>query len=246
MRPSSANGRTPDIPACLATILSRFGLLLSGVLLSSCVILPYTPSAETVRSPCPMPLEEKVQLNIGPRHLLDEVAGEIQSRLPAMVEVDRLEFRDAAFPDGGWTLGQLLDGEQGCRNLPQPADYLVLIGQPQYDTVDSKGGVAFYLGFFGAGKSTSTGDFSALVIDLRHCCPVNVVTAESEGTNLGAGLFYGLFIYPMVDRSVLDGLGRGVADLLAESSSGAPLRVVVMAAESGDRSNFLLRSTRPE
>jgi hypothetical protein len=191
-------------------------------------------------------VEKDIHVTIGPRKLLEDVAQTLKENAPSIVLIDGLEFRDAAFPDGNWTLDRLLAAESACRGLPLPADYLVLIGRPQHATVKKKGEIFFYYGFLGLTKVDETGDLSALVVDLENCRPVTIVTASAEGSMVGAGLFYGLFVYPRIDKSVLRGLGQGAAEVLAEARPAGPLRVVVMAAESQEQTNFLEQGRQPK
>jgi hypothetical protein len=213
--------------------------------LAACVVVPYTPTAKSVRSTCPAEFEGEIYLTIGPRTFLDQLEAAIKDEAPDAVFVDRLLFRDALFPDGGWTLRQLLGREAGCGSGSPQADYLVLIGRPQYAKSHEKGGVVFYLGFFGAAKSETTGELSALIIDLKDCRPVTIVTARAEG----GGVRCRPLLWPVYlpqDRQERPRLFRaGVAEALRELGPRRGLRIALMAAESKESQNFLNRPLKP-
>jgi hypothetical protein len=224
----------------LLVTAGRSSLLLALLLLflpSACVMVPYTPSAESTRALYTIEAEENLIVTLGPRKLLDSVSKALKKEASAIELVDRLEFRDRAWPDGGWTLHQLLEG-RGPGGLP--ADSLVLVGRI-HRTTKKWGEMGIYLGFFGLMKDDETAELSALVIDLRTMQPVTVVTTTTKGSDFGVGLFYGLFIIADMEKSVLRGLSRDIALVLTEIGAGKPLRVAVMAAESQEATSFLTR-----
>jgi hypothetical protein len=220
----------------------RRSSLLPGLLFlflpAACVMVPYTPSAESTRALYPIAAEKNFIVTIGPRKLLDSVSEALKKEASAIELVDRLEFRDRTWPDGGWTLHQLLEG-RGPGGLP--ADSLVVVGSIHHVETKKRGGMTFYIGFYGLTKTDETAELSALVIDLRTMLPVTVVTTTTKGSDFGVGLFYGLFIIADMEKSVLRGLSRDIALVLKEIGAGKPLRVAVMAAESQETTSFLTR-----
>ena len=83
---------------------SMASILFIIVGMSSCIKIPYKPRPEvSLLDESQMPPGEVI-VSVGPRNLIEQVTEEI-TKADARIEItDPMIFRDAAFPDGGWTV----------------------------------------------------------------------------------------------------------------------------------------------
>jgi hypothetical protein len=212
------------------------------LLASACVIVPYTPKSSVVHRPAQIDAPEQVLVSIGPRRFLDQASESLVAADRRVELVDRVLFRDTAFPDGGWTLQELLEEQARGRITTLGVDYAVLLGPMQSETVDSKGEIMVYIGLWGYTKSDERAALSAAIIDLRSSAIIDFVALEAAGSEGAAGLFYGVVWYPRFDASIMKGMGRHVAATLVAARPEGPIRTVVVAAESLTRTANPLRA----
>lgn len=227
-------------PLCIRKVLFHVWWIIAPALgfifiagVSSCIMIPYEPSAEVSLSDKGHIPPGEVMVTVGPRNLLEEVSEEI-AKTDARIEiVDPITFRDAAFPDGGWTVSQLFQ-EGNCRRVSSEldVDYLVLIGGVKETPGDEVGGIIIYIGFYGAGYSEEEVSLSATIIDLKNERPLYDVNSSAQGTFGGVGLFYGLFITPMTESGAIEGLGYGIAKNVINNSQAEKVRIAVLALEN--------------
>jgi hypothetical protein len=202
------------------------------LLASACVIVPYTPKASAEHSAAQVRAPEQVIVSIGPRRFLDKASESIGSAARRVELVDRLSFRDAAFPEGGWTLQELLGEPARERLSGLGLDYAVLLGPMATETIDSKGAAMLYIGLFGYAKTDERATLSAVVIDLHSSAIIDFIEVKAEGSSGAAGLVYGVIWEPSFDASIMKGMGRHVAGTLVAAKPEGPIRTVVVAAES--------------
>ncbi len=174
----------------------------------------------------------EVIVSVGPRNLIEQVAEEI-TKADARIEItDPITFRDAAFPNGGWTVSHLFQ-EGNCRRVSNEldVDYLVLIGGVKKIPGDEAGGIIIYIGFYGAGYSEEEVSLSATIIDLKNERLLHGVNSSAKGIFSGVGLFYGLFITPMTESGAIEGLGHGIAKTIIDNDTTEKVRIAVLALE---------------
>jgi hypothetical protein len=202
------------------------------LLSSACVIVPYTPKASAEHRAVQVRAPEQVIVSIGPRRFLDQASKSIGSAERRVELFDRQSFRDAAFPEGGWTLQELL-GEPAREHVSALGlDYAVLLGPIATEMLDSKGAAIRQLGVWGYDKTDERATLSAVVIDLRSSMIIDFIEVEAAGSSGAAGLFYGVIWAPSFDASIMKGMARHVADTLVAAKPQGPIRTVVVAAES--------------
>jgi hypothetical protein len=203
-----------------------------NMVLAGCVIVPYKPKAEVVDQRDVQVDSAAFVVTIAPRQMLEEFTEAIEDEDDSIKVVPPQEFLDAAFIDEDASLARMLEPETCARVRERTgADYLVLIGEVTESTQDEHGGMAFYMGFFGAQSSEEHATAVATVIDLANARPLSEVSSHAQGRSRGVGVFYGLFVVPLTDSSARDGLARAVvADMRSQSGPGK-LRIGVLAAE---------------
>ena len=217
-------------------------LLLAASLSSGCVVVPYKPSARVWDSAEVALDPALVLVTAARREFLEEVSDAIRSEDGAITVVDPQVFADAACLDDDERLSRLLT-EPACARVREQtaADYLVLVGTQQQESGELQGFMTFYLGFWGAAKETGGVSNLAFIFDLKTAMPLSRVSSKAEGTILGAGVVYGLFVVPLTESSAMDGLARGVVARLREGAGAGPLTIAVMGAEPvRDKSRVVL------
>jgi len=213
--------------------ISRWFLVVAiNTVLAGCVIVPYKPKAEVVDQRDVQVDSAAFVVTIAPRQMLEEFTEAIEDEDDLIKVVPPQEFLDAAFIDEDASLAKMLEPGTCARVRERTgADYLVLIGEVAESTQDEHGGMAFYMGFFGASSSEEHATAVATVIDLANARPLSEVSSHAQGRSRAVGAFYGLFVVPMTGSSARDGLARAVvSDMRAQSGPGQ-LRIAVLAAE---------------
>jgi hypothetical protein len=209
-----------------------FVVIVVTLVAAGCVIVPYKPKAEVVDRRDVEVDSSSIVVTIAPRQLIEKFTEAIEDEDEAITVVPPQEFIDAAFIDQDASLAKMLEPETCARVRERvQTDYLVLIGEVTESTQDEHGGMAFYMGFFGAQSSEEHATAVATVIDLVNARPLAEVSSHAQGRSRGVGAFYGLFVVPLTDSSARDGLARAVvADIRSQSGPGK-LRIAVLAAE---------------
>jgi hypothetical protein len=225
---------------------SAFGaaLTLAGLvmLLSGCVVVPYSPPTESQSTPVRLENAEQVVLSIGPRELLEEARDALRRRDRALDIVDSLAFRDAAFPEGGWRLSQLLAPDALPRLASTGADYLVVVGPVRVVGGESHG---LFLevpgfGFYGAGTGSTTGSALVLIVDLARGAVLDTVKTRATGTDVAVGFFYGLIVHATTETSVRSACLDSVVETIRAARPDGVVRLALMAAEPVASSNYAL------
>jgi hypothetical protein len=114
------------------------GALIFSLSAASCIPVPYPVTPEVAISEKPV-LANDILLSVGPRELLESISREIKASHENIEIIDGELFRDTAFPEGGWRLGQLLEPST-CNRVQQQLniDYLVIVGPEKLILSDDK------------------------------------------------------------------------------------------------------------
>jgi hypothetical protein len=216
-----------------AKIMERWTLVLvTGAVLAGCVIVPYKPAAEVAQTREVALDSAHILVTLGPRQMIEEFTEAIEDEDKSIQVVPPQEFIDVAFVDQDMTLAKLLDPAT-CSRIHERlgTDFAVLIGETTQYATDEHGGMIAYLGIYGAATSKEHTSSLATVIDIENAAPLCSVNSHAQGTSVGVGAFYGLFVVPMTGSSARDGLARGVVSAMRERKATGPLRIAVLAAE---------------
>jgi hypothetical protein len=200
------------------------------MLIGGCIVIPHpvTPNVERVDQ---VAVSSDVYITVGPRKLLEKVSSQIEKNSDNIEVIDPLVFRDAAFPDGGWSLNELLSSPR-CIEITERlnVDYLILVGMRATEEGDLDG---FFIPLVaGAGSIPEESSLSALVIDLRRQSIVCEFVATAEST--GRMLYYVIVVVgtnPMTESAVIKGIADGISKELSQLGSGEVVRIAVLAAE---------------
>lgn len=199
---------------------------------TSCVIIPYEPSADIAYASEEPPLAEDMIITAGPRKLLLEVSDAIQQANPDIDVVDSLYFRDRAFPDGDWRVARVMDASN-CKLIAHASgvDYLVLVAPVQVREDGIDGPFVVWIGFYGIGTTDSEAKLSATVIDLRRGQVLLRVESTAQGKGGALGWFYGVFVVPETLSGAIEGLGQEVAKSIAREGDSKKIKLAVLALE---------------
>ena len=213
-------------------------LVVALVVLAGCVVVPYRPAAEVATTTDIALDPTAIMVTAGPRALLEEVGKGLRHRDKEFTIVGSAKFADIAFLDEDVHLARLLDPVV-CARVRQQLDvrYVVLVGEVEEQTLEERGFMAVYMGFFGASKAKERTALAATIIDVDRAQPLQNVSSNAEGSALGVGMFYGLFVVPMTESSAKAGLVRGVAASIRQAAGAGPLNIAVMAAEKDQAAN---------
>lgn len=210
--------------------------LLAGplaLLLAGCVVVPY-PVTPEIRRIDDVEIIDPVLVTIGPRRLIDAVSESIVKHHADVELVDPLLVRDTAFPDGGWSLQELLQSGR-CKAVAEQLDvqYLVLVAPAKLERGEEKG--VFIPLAFGAMKASEKSTLSSVIVDLGNGSLLCQVQAEASGHE--RLLYYVIYIVaadPRTEAAVIEGLGKTIAETLASHRPGERLRIAVLAAEGSE------------
>lgn len=199
--------------------------------LAGCLYLPYSPSATTTLEPPTLDDPRTVLLSVGPRNDLAELQAGLLRRCERCEAIDGLSFRDAVFPDGGWTLAELLDPNARARVAGSGAEFLIVL-EPQRDETTFTWGFMFYYAiFFGFGLERPRVTSSALLVELERGEPLERVRATAEGLSIGIGWVFALFIVADSERGSRDAVLDRLAAALVAARPDGPIRFAALAAE---------------
>jgi hypothetical protein len=209
-----------------------FCLLIAAVMATGCVVVPYRPSADVAMATDIALDPADLIVTAGPRKLLQDIGKRLTRHDPAVTVVGPAAFADVAFLDEDVRLARLLAPDACSRVREQlGVQYVVLLGEVEEQTLEERGFMAVYMGFFGLAQSKERTALAATIIDLEARRPLSNVRSDAEGSSTGVGLFYGLFIVPMTESSAKAGLVRGVVASMRQDAGKGPLKIAVMAAE---------------
>jgi len=205
-------------------------LTIALICLYGCVPVPYpvTPQLE-VSDSVVLPSED-ILVTLGPRSFLESLEKALTDESSRIEIADALSFRDAAFPEGGWTLAQLL-APGNCDRVRQQTgvDVVVLFGPLETESSRLRGP---YIWPAGVGQATTESTLSAVLIDLESndlVCQVDV-TARGKYTLMSWG--WTVPVLPMTESGAIAGMMRTLAEEIRRRTAADHPRVVLLAAEA--------------
>lgn len=213
----------------------------AGILAAGCVVVPYSPPAESSSTPVRLEQADRVLVTVGPRQLLEDTSDALRRRDRDIEIVDSFAFRTAVFPEGDWRLSRLLDPGRRSLLAASGADYLVVVGPVLTGARDERGlfvGTAY--GFYGAGTNTTQGSALMLIVDLARGEILDALRTRAEGTDVAVGFFYGLIIHATTESSVRRACLDSVVETLRRVHPEGRLRLALMAAEPVGSSEYAL------
>ena len=129
----------------------------------------------------------EILLTRGPRQFLQSMESALSEADPGLVIADGTTFRDAAFPDGGWTLAEMLTPAARQRvRQPLSVDYLLLFGPLQHTHGDGGGTDTISLEMpvaAGVGQPEEESTLSGLIVDLATGNIVSQVDVTAAGSS---------------------------------------------------------------
>lgn len=195
-------------------------------LATACVPIPYKPSATVATDPAaemPVALVARAQEDDAVRTL----ARKIHSMDDQLVVVSLRELGDIAFAEGDCTIELLVGADRRDRLRKYLGlSYLVLVGDLAESEQTRHGG---FIPLLGAGTYSGTTRASATVVDLldgRLLSGIDSSTSASGGGVIYG--FFGVFVVPMSESSVYDGITKGVVAAIRSRSGEGPLRIAVL------------------
>lgn len=213
-------------------------LILCAFSLSGCGIsIPTSVTPMITKSQQPISISDELLVTLGPRRLLEEISQGISDRSKDIEVVDALVYRDTVFPNGGWTLKELLT-PKNCKRVYDllQVDFLVLIGRINTETGNEEG---FFIPLVvGAMSAERTVKLTATIYDLKSSKFSCEVYSEAQGKER----VYSYVILvagktPQILTAAVDGLAKGVVDQLNLLKKNSKNRIVVMAVENPVQTN---------
>jgi len=209
---------------------------LLALLLAGCIAIPYPAPVDVVRID-DVRLADDIVVSAGPSTLLESLGERLEDAHRGLRVMDPIAFRDAAFPEGGWRLQELLETGR-CRRVAEDLGirFLVLVGGGVTEGRDEMGIMMPLMMPVGAMTMGQTSVLSAVIIDLERGVPACQLRSEGKGFGMAlVWVVFSAFVVPLTDSSAERGLARAIAEALVDESDDGPFRIALMAAEaSGD------------
>lgn len=217
--------------------MNRASACLMCLLLSGCIIVPHGVEPDTARSERAVLPEKEILLTRGPRHFLESMETALAEADPALVIVDGMAFRDAAFPEGGWTLAEMLTPAARQRVRQQlSVDYLLLFGPLQYESGEVEGPNTITLGApiaAGVGHIDEQSTLSGLIIDLASSDIVSQVDVTAAGSSSFAiWIIVAVGTYAETGESAMRGMAGALATEIRGHSQKPKPSIALLAAEA--------------
>jgi hypothetical protein len=172
-----------------------------------------------------------VYVTLGPRVLIEQFGELLEKRLANSRLVDPLTFRDTAFPEGGWSLTELISPAL-CKHVRETLSvrYAVLLEAGPRMEPDRERSVFFGIGV--SGYHTEESALSAIIVDLGSSELICRVASSASGKELFLVTWAGGYATdPITESAVLTGLSDSVAEVLMEQDTAEPLAFTVLAVE---------------
>jgi len=201
-------------------------LILSTI---SCVYIPYPVPAE-VKYVENATFPEDAILTLGPRDLLADVAESITERDSNIEVIDGQLFRDTAFPQGNWTLNNMLMPETCDRiNKQLDVDYLVVVSTEGIIQGEEEG---FYF-LVGAMVADEEFTIDAMLLDLKTGKSVCQISSEAHGKEKAfIWIIVGVGAGPTTKSSAITDLGEEIATVIRKNIKSGKISIAIMAAEA--------------
>ena len=219
------------MPGRIAIVrIQLFVVVLVSLKISGCLVvpIPYPVEAETT-------VVEGVKitgyLSVGPRRLIEDIALRIEKFDERIEAVDPIVFRDMAFPDGGWSIAELLK-DDNCTSLRKSSGVrflvLLVVGPPQRDQKEK----TVSLGLGATGYATEKSQLSAVLVDFDN----SKVVCQIDSTATGRELFFvtwagGYATNAITEPSVKNALAQAIATRLRYEAGESVVKVAILAAE---------------
>ena len=205
-------------------------LVVAALILStiSCVYIPYPVPAE-VKYVENATFPEDAILTLGPRDLLADVAESITETDSNIEVIDGQLFRDTAFPQGNWTLNNMLIPETCNRiNKQLDVDYLVVVST---EGIIQGEGEGFYF-LVGAMVADEEFTIDAMLLDLKTAKSVCQISSEAHGKEKAfIWIIVGVGAGPTTKSSAITVMGEAIANMIRERATSDIVRIAIMAAE---------------
>lgn len=215
-----------------SSLLRCSKLLVSTILILSaisCVYIPYPVPAD-VKYVQNASFPEDAILTLGPRDLLADVAESITERDSNIEVIDGELFRDTVFPEGDWTLNNMLVPET-CRRINKQldVDYLVVVSTEGIVEGEAEG---FYF-LVGAMVSDEEFTIDAMLLDLKSGDSVCQIRSEAHGKEKGfIWIIVMIAAGPTTKSSAITDLGEEIASVIRENTKSEKVSIAIMAAET--------------
>jgi hypothetical protein len=195
----------------------------------SCVYIPYPVPAE-VKYVENATFPEDAILTLGPRDLLADVAESITERDSNIEVVDGQLFRDTAFPQGNWTLNNMLMPETCNRiNKQLDVDYLVVVSTEGIIQGEEEG---FYF-LVGAMVADEEFTIDAILLDLKSAKSICQISSEAHGKEKAFfWIIVGVGAGPTTKSSAITDLGEEIATVIRKNIKSGKISIAIMAAEA--------------
>jgi hypothetical protein len=213
-----------DIRTILIAFVSTLFIMSCGAAVPSKAIPKVTRIEKVV-------LPENTMVTLGPRRLLSEISHEIEESGANIEVIDGLLFRDTAFPNGGWTLQELLNPKTCSEvNRQLNVNYLVLVGSSKVTSEEEEGFMIPLL--VGAMSVESASTLSAVIFDLGSGDQICQITSEARGKErVFAYVIFVVGSVPQIKTASIEGLANEVISVITELGAQETKRIAIMAAE---------------
>lgn len=212
-------------------------MVMAGAALSGCIAVPHDVDPEIAKSAEAVLPAEEILLTVGPRQFLDTMQEALQDVDPDLDIVEGMTFRDTAFPNGGWTLAEMLTPagrERVRRELAM--DYLLLFGPLQYESGDLEGPNTLAIGMpvaAGFGQVDEESTLSGLIVDLSDGTVVSQVDVTATGsTSFAVWIIVAVGTYAETGESAVHGMASALATEIRGHSDKPQPRIALLAAEA--------------
>jgi len=211
----------------------------AALMSAACVPIPVpvTPTIEELVVQAP---QSDIRVSVGPRRLLEKVSEAVEKEDERIDVVDPLAFRDAAFPEGGWYLRDLLDPQLH----PDPGGglgvrYLAIV--KDHGSTEDVWDEARAPMIMGAATYAERRLLATIVIDLESRAPVSYGRIDAQGSG-GGGFFliYGLFLVPKTESGAQSGVASAIVAAVRQNTPVDPVRIAILAGETGSVSACLV------
>lgn len=215
----------------LAACSARFLVVMTILISSGCVIVPVPVKPKLERLEV-TGIADDIRVSVGPRQLLEEVGEKIVKAKNNIEIIDALEFRDTAFPEGGWRLVDLLDPETARRTADNlDVSHLVLIQPGKLNEWEETLNVFVPLAF-GVGAGEETSSLTVTIVDLYAPDELRKTRVTAVGkARMFMLVIYGIGTEPMTAGSVYKGIASAILNEMEENERNGPVRIALLATE---------------
>jgi hypothetical protein len=213
---------------------SALKLLSTGLVVllgSGCAMAPH-PVEPYVNRTQEIDVADDTLVSIGNYELMESLTARLKKNDYGLEIADRIVFRDAAFPNGGWQLNELLTPENCARTISETGvTHMALIGPAAIEEEEIEG--YYFPLVIGGMKADQKLTLAAVIYDLRSQDIVCRIESSAEGSSLVAiYIIIAVGTWPLTESAALNGLADEIALAISEDMNGEPTKIVLMGAES--------------